>query len=57
MINVDAILVSLATNNTGGAIMIVARKHQNEMPDIINAIEGPEARDIYEKLIGNKGVE
>lgn len=57
MINVDAILVSLATNNTGGAIMIVARKQLNKEPDIINAIEGPEARDIYEKLIGKKEAE
>lgn len=54
MISSDGLLVSFATNQNGSDIMIVARKLPNGMPDIINAIEGPEAHDIYEKLIGKK---
>lgn len=54
MISSDGLLVSFATNQNGSDFMIVARKLPNGMPDIINAIEGPGACDIYEKLIGRK---
>lgn len=55
MTDVDTILVGFTTNSDGGDILIVARKQLNKEPDIINAIEGSEARDIYEKLIGKEG--
>lgn len=54
MNSVDTILVGFTTNPKGSDILIVARKFVNGDPDIINAIEGPEARDIYEKLIRKK---
>ena len=54
MNSVDTILVGFTTNPKGSDILIVARKFVNGDPDIVNAIEGPEARDIYEKLIGKK---
>lgn len=54
MTDVDTILVGFTTNPDGSDILIVARKFVNGDPDIINAIEGPEARDIYEKLIGKE---
>lgn len=54
MISSDGLLVSFATNQNGSDFMIVARKLPNGMPDIINAFEGSEAHDIYEKLIGKK---
>lgn len=52
MTSVDTILVGFATNRDGSDILIVARKMVNGNPDIINAIEGDEARDIYERLQG-----
>lgn len=54
MNSVDTILVGFTTNQNGSDILIVARKRPNNEPDVINAIEGTEARDIYEKLIGKK---
>lgn len=54
MTDVDTILVGFTTNANGSDILIVARKFVNGDPDIINAIEGSEARDIYEKLIGKE---
>ncbi len=54
MTNVDTLLVGFAANQKGDDILIVARKQPNKELDIINAIEGPGARDIYEKLIGKK---
>ncbi len=56
MTSVDTILVGFTTNRDGSDILIVARKMINGNPDIINAIEGPEARDVYEKLIGDGGM-
>ena len=55
MISSDGLLVSFATNQNGVSVLFVARKRPNGMPDIINAFEGSEARDIYEKLIGKEG--
>lgn len=55
MNSVDTILVGFTTNQNGSDILIVARKQLNTEPDIINAFEGSEARDIYEKLIGKEG--
>lgn len=52
MTSVDTILVGFATNRDGSDILIVARKMVNGNLDIINAIEGDEARDIYERLLG-----
>lgn len=52
MTSVDTILVGFATNRDGSDILIVARKMINGNPDIINAIEGDEARNIYERLLG-----
>lgn len=54
MTEVDTILIGFSTNSDGNDILIVARKFQNGNPDIINAIEGEDARDIYNKLIGGE---
>ena len=51
MIDVDTLLVGFTKNPKGNDILIIARKFVNGDPDIINAIEGPEARELYEKLI------
>ena len=47
----DTILVSFARETpTSDPILIVGRKRMNKSVDIINAFEGKEALDIYEKL-------
>lgn len=47
----DSLLVSYARENPySDPILIVGRKRSNESVKIINAFEGKEALDIYEKL-------
>ena len=47
----DTILVSFARETpTSDPVLIVGRKRMNESVNIINAFEGKEALDIYEKL-------
>lgn len=48
----DTILVSFNRESPySDSILIVGRKRKNESIDIINAFQGKEALDIYEKLI------
>lgn len=37
-----------------GNVLIVGRKRKNESVDIINAFQGDEAKELYEKLITTK---
>ena len=47
----DTILVSFARENPDSdPVLIVGRKRMNKSVDIINAFEGKEALNIYEKL-------
>ena len=47
----DVILVSIDFNHGEDAdILIVGRKRPNGSAEIINAFQGQEARDLYEKL-------
>ena len=47
----DTILVSFARETPDSdPVLIVGRKRMNESVDIINAFQGKEALDIYEKL-------
>ena len=47
----DVLLVSFARENPNSdPVVIVGRRRMNESVDIINAFEGKEALDIYEKL-------
>ena len=50
----DCILVSVdfITEDTG--VLIVGRKNTRQNPDIINAFQGQEAWDLYQKLITKK---
>lgn len=54
MTEVDTLLVGFTKNPKGNDILIIGRKFVNGAPDNINAFEGPEARYIYEKLIGKE---
>lgn len=48
----DCILVSIDFNHGEDAdILIVGRKRPNGSAEIINAFQGQEARDLYEKLV------
>lgn len=43
------------TNGEDVGVLIVGRKSPNQSIDIINAFQGKEAEELYNKLIGKKG--
>ena len=52
---VDSILVSVDfSNNNDTGVLIVGRKRMNHSVEIINACQGDEARELYEKLVTKK---
>ena len=44
------------TNGEDVGVLIVGRKRPNQSVDIINAFQGKEAEELYNKLIGKKVV-
>ena len=44
------------TNGEDVGVLIVGRKRPNQSVDIINAFQRKEAEELYNKLIGKKGV-
>lgn len=52
---VDSILVSVDfSNKNDTGVMVVGRKRINQSVEIINAFQGDEARELYERLITTK---
>ena len=52
---VDTILVGVDFANNGDTgVLIVGRKRMNQSVEIINAFQGDEARELYERLITTK---
>lgn len=47
----DAIIVSYDDHSNDVPILIVGRKRLNESTEIINAFDGDEAKELYERLI------
>ena len=48
----DTILVSVDfTNGKDLSVMVVGRKRPNQTVEIINALQGKEAEDLYSKLV------
>lgn len=48
----DIILVSVDFNGNGDlSVMVVGRKRPNQTVEIINALQGKEAEDLYSKLV------
>ena len=48
----DTILVSVDfTNGKDLGVMVVGRKRPNQTVEIINALQGKEAEDLYSKLV------
>lgn len=43
------------TSGKDTGVLIVGRKRPNQSVDIINAFQGKEAEELYNKLIGKKG--
>lgn len=50
----DCILVSVDFTKEDAGVLIVGRKNTRHNPDIINAFQGQEAWDLYQKLITKK---
>ena len=52
---VDSILVSVDfSNKNDTGVLLVGRKRMNQSVEIINAFQGDEARELYEKLVTKK---
>lgn len=51
----DAIIVSYDDHSNDVPILIVGRKRLNESTKIINAFDGDEAKELYERLVTVKG--
>ena len=52
-----ALLVGFdCTNGKDHAVLIVGKKQKNDAVDIINAFQGKEAIELYEKLITKTGL-
>ena len=47
----DAIIVSYDDHSNDVPMLIVGRKRLNESTEIINAFDGDEAKELYERLI------
>ncbi len=52
---VDSILIGVdISNKDATAVLTVGRKRMNQSVEIINAFQGNEARELYEKLVTKK---
>ena len=51
----DTLLVSVDFSDKDKGVLVVGRKMPNEVVTVINAFQGEEARELYEKLITRKG--
>lgn len=51
----DAIIVSYDNHSNDVPILIVGRKRLNDSIEIINAFDGNEAKELYERLTTVKG--
>lgn len=51
----DCVLVAFnPSNGIDNCVLIVGRKNSKGGTDIINAFQGPEAKELYEKLVTKK---
>lgn len=57
MLKEDTLLVSYcAPSGVDSGILIVGRKNPKQTVDILNAFQGKEALDLYEKLLTKKEI-
>lgn len=50
----DSLLIGVDFSEKDKGVLIVAKKRMNESVEIINAFQGEEARELYERLITKK---
>ena len=51
----DTVIVSIDFNDkTNTGVLVVGKQLPNKSPEIINAIDGPDAKEMFEKLITKK---
>ena len=51
----DSILIGYDQSENDNTVLVVGRKRPNQSVDIINAFQGEEAKELYERLITKKG--
>ena len=54
-INVTTLLVSYTETPGQEPLLIVAKREIGVVPEVINAVQGTRATDIYKSLINGKG--
>lgn len=50
----DSVVVAYNVQPGGNGVLIVGRKSKGEVIKVINAFEGDEAREIYNRLVSRK---
>ena len=50
----DTLLVSISFSDKDTGVLVVGRKRKNQSIDIINAFQGDEALELYNKLVTQK---
>lgn len=51
----DSILIGYDQRDADNAVLIVGRKAPKQSVEVINAFQGEEAKELYERLITKKG--
>ena len=53
----DTVIVSIDYNDkTNTGVLVVGKQLPNKSPEIINAIDGPEAKELFQRLITKRAV-
>ena len=50
----DTLLVSISFSDKDTGVLIVGRKRKNQSIEIVNAFQGDEALELYNKLVTQK---
>ena len=50
----DTLLVSISFSDKDTGVLVVGRKRKNQSIEIINALQGDEALELYKKLVTQK---
>lgn len=51
----DSIIIGYNQSESNNTVLIVGRKGPKQSVEIINAFQGEEAKELYERLITKKG--
>lgn len=51
----DSIIIGYNQSESDNTVLIVGRKRPKQSVEIINAFQGEEAKELYERLITKKG--